>query len=154
MRVRLEYGRTGLEVELPDDRVVRKLAYKDAQPLADPAASLRKVLEIPTGTPPLADLARGRKSACIAICDITRPVPNQLILTPVLATLDGSGIPRDKITILVATGLHRPNIGDELVEMVGREIYENYLIENHHGQDLGEHTYLGQSPRGVPIWID
>src|SRR5262249_35031038 len=48
MRVHLEYGRTGLEVELPDERVVRTLAYKDAQPLADPAASLRKVLEKPT----------------------------------------------------------------------------------------------------------
>lgn len=81
-------------------------------------------------------------------------MPNELILRPVLATLESAGIPRDKITILVATGLHRPNEGDELIEIVGRHIYDNYRIENHHGQVLDEHTYLGKSPRGVPIWID
>jgi nickel-dependent lactate racemase len=154
MRVRLEYGRTGLEVDLPAERVVRKLAYKDAPPLADPQADVARVLAQPTGTAPLAELARGRKNACIVICDITRPVPNQLILEPVLATLQASGIPRDKITILVATGLHRPSLGEELVEMVGAEIASTYRIVNHHGQKLDEHTYLGDSPRGVPIWID
>jgi lactate racemase len=154
MRVRLEYARTGLEVELPDERVVRTLAYKDAVPLADPQAALAEVLAHPTGTPPLADLARGRTSACIVICDITRPVPNPMMLTPILATLESSGIARDKITILIATGLHRPNEGEELVELVGAEIAAHYRVENHHGQDLSEHTHLGISPRGVPIWID
>ncbi|MEX2121273.1 MAG: nickel-dependent lactate racemase [Pirellulales bacterium] len=154
MRVHLEYGRTGLEVELPDDRAVRTLAYKNAVPLADPRADLLERLERPTGTPPLAELARGRKDACVVVCDITRPVPNQLILTPLLATLEAAGVPRGKITILVATGLHRPNERDELVEMVGREIFEGYRIENHHGKLLDEHAYLGESPRGVPIWID
>ncbi len=154
MRVRLEYGRTGLEVELPGERVVRTLSYKAAPPLADPAGRLSELLVSPIGTPPLAELARGRKSACIAICDITRPVPNELILTPVMQTLEAAGIPRDKITILVATGLHRPNEGAELVEMAGAQIAANYRIENHHGQVLDEHVYLGQSPRGVPIWID
>jgi len=43
------------------------------------------------GTPPLAQLARGRKSACILICDVTRPVPNQLILPPLLRALKREG---------------------------------------------------------------
>ena len=154
MRVRLEYGRTGLEVDLPDDRAIRMLAYKDAPPVADPVQALRDVLESPTGTPSLAELAHGRKDACIVICDITRPVPNELMLRPMLDILESAGIPRGKITILIATGLHRPNEGDELVEMVGREIAEAYHIVNHHGQQLDEHTYLGESPRGVPMWID
>jgi lactate racemase len=154
MRVKLEYGRKGLYAELPDERIVRTLHYKNAPPLSDPRASLLAVLNRPSGKPPLAEVAKGRKDACIAICDITRPVPNEMILRPVLETLEAAGIARDKITILVATGLHRPNEGEELIEMVGREIYEKYRIENHHGQVLAEHTYLGKSPRGVPIWID
>jgi nickel-dependent lactate racemase len=154
MRVRLEYGRRGLEVELPDQQVVRTLAYKDAPPLADSDGAIRRVLEQPNGAPALADLARNRRDACIVICDITRPVPNEAILQPVLETLEGSGIPRSRILILVATGLHRPNEGDELVEMVGRRIAENYRIENHRGERLDEHTFLGNSPRGVPMWID
>lgn len=154
MRFKLEYGRTGLEVDLPAERIVRTLKYKDAPPLPDPVGSLAEMLASPIGSPPLAEIARGKKSACIAICDITRPVPNELILKPVLRTLEEAGISRQDITILIATGLHRPNLGDELVEMVGAEIAANYRIENHYGQELSQHTYLGQSPRGVPIWID
>ena len=154
MRVRLEYGRTGLDVELPDRNVVKCLEYKPADPLPDPARAVRRSLAQPTGTPPLAELARGRKDACVVICDITRPVPNQTLLEPILSTLEESGIPRQKTTILVATGLHRPNLGDELIEMLGSEIAASYRIENHHGQEQSQHTYLGESPRGVPIWID
>lgn len=154
MRVRLEYGKTGLDVELPSDRVVRTLAYKDAVPLQDPRVELADRLVHPTGTPPLTELARGRRDACILICDITRPVPNELILQPVLATLEAVGIPRERITILVATGLHRPSSQGEIVEMVGLEIARDYRIENHHGKVLAEHTHLGTSPRGVPVWID
>ena len=154
MHVCLEYGRSGLEVELPDDRVIRTLAYKNAAPLEDPASSVAAVLREPSGTPSLAELARGRSSACIVICDITRPVPNELILQPLLETLEQAGLERDQILILIATGLHRPNEGDELVELVGQSIVDQYRIENHHGQVQEEHTFLGESPRGVPIWID
>lgn len=154
MRVRLEYGRTGLDVELPEERLVKTLAYRQQAPLDDPQAALQQVLNSPTGSPPLAELARGRSDACILICDITRPVPNKMILPPLLQTLEASGIPRQKITILIATGLHRPNEGKELVELVGSWIAEHYRIENHHGDVPEEHTCLGTSPRGVPIWID
>lgn len=154
MRVSLEYGRQGMDVELPDDRVVRLLAYKAADPLADPESTLQQVLDTPTGSPPLSQLAPGRRTACVLICDITRPVPNELILRPILATLEQAGIARQDILILIATGLHRPNEGDELLEIVGPDIAERYRIENHHGQVIGEHTYLGDSPRGVPVWID
>ncbi len=154
MRVRMEYGRDGLEVELPDERVVRSLAYKDAVPIPDPQAVLHDVLAAPCGTDSLRQLATGRRSACIVICDITRPVPNQLILAPMLETLEQAGIAHENILILIATGLHRPNEGDELVEIVGAEIAQNYRVENHHGLVRDEHTYMGESPRGVPIWID
>lgn len=154
MRVKLEYGRTGLYVDLPAEHVVRTLSYKDAVPLLDPQRELARLLESPLGSLPLRELARGKKSACILICDITRPVPNEMILRPMLQILESAGIPREHITILVATGLHRPNEGPELVEMVGTFIAANYRVENHHGPILDEHVYLGESPRGVPIWID
>ena len=154
MQVHLEYGRDGLSVELPADRVVRTLAYKDADPLDDPASALLASLQQPISSPSLETLAQGRHDACIVICDITRPVPNRLILTELLAMLHRSGIPAERVLILVATGLHRPSKADEIVEMVGPEIARQYRIEDHHGQVLEEHTHLGDSPRGVPIWID
>src|SRR5438552_7542906 len=141
MRIKLDYGRTGIDVELPDDRVVGPLAIRDATPLADPDAAIANVLARPTGTPPLAQLSKGRKNACILICDITRPVPNKLILPPMLRILEEEGIARKDITILIATGLHRPNEGAEAEELVGPEIAGNYRIENHHGKAREEHDY-------------
>ncbi len=154
MRIQLDYGRTGLEVDLPDERLVGPLAIRQAMPLADPDAALQAVLKQPIGSAPLAALAQGRKNACILICDITRPVPNQWILPPLLQTLEEAGIPRDQICILIATGLHRPNEGHELLELVGPEIAANYRIENHHGKVLEEHDYLGTTSNGVPVWLD
>ncbi|MBX9679337.1 MAG: nickel-dependent lactate racemase [Gemmataceae bacterium] len=154
MKIKLDYGRSGLEVELPDANVVGPLAIRPAEPLGNPQQAIEHAIANPIGTPPLGELAKGRKSACIVICDITRPVPNKLILPPMLRTLEAAGIPRDQIVILNATGLHRPNEGAEMEEMVGAEIMRNYRIENHFGKRLEEHTYLGTTPNGVPAWID
>jgi lactate racemase len=154
MRVTLDYGRTGLDVDLPDDRVVGPLAIRPAPPLPDPAAALAQALTHPIGTPPLAELARGRKNACILVCDVTRPVPNRVILPPLLRTLEAQGIARRDILILVATGLHRPNEGAELEEMLGADVVASYRVENHRGKVLEEHDHLGTTPRGVPVHLD
>src|SRR5258708_39593437 len=81
--------------------------------LDDPAAAVRQALSEPINSPSLSALARGRKSACILICDITRPVPNHLFLRPMIETLVATAIPLNGITILVATGLHRPNLAEQ-----------------------------------------
>jgi nickel-dependent lactate racemase len=154
MRLRLDYGKTGLDVEIPDENIVGPLELQPTVPLENPGEAIQEVLANPTGSLPLAELARGKQSACILICDITRPVPNELLLSRILPTLEDAGIPRDAILILIATGLHRPNEGDELVELVGAEIAANYRVENHHGKVFEEHTALGDSPRGVPVFID
>src|SRR6516165_2657223 len=154
MRIHLDYGRTGLDVNLPDERVVGPLAIKPAPPLADPDAAVANALAQPIGSPPLAQLAQGRKNACILVCDITRPVPNKIILPPLLRTLEEQGIARKDILILNTTGLHRPNEGTELVEMLGADTVKNYRIENHHGKILEEHDYLGTTANGVPVHLD
>ena len=154
MQFDLDYGRTGLTVELPDRHVVGCLELAPAEPLAEPAAAVAGCLARPIAAPPLAELVRGRLSACVVVSDITRPVPNRIILPPILETLEAGGIARRKILILVATGLHRPNSDEELVEMLGRPIVENYRIENHDGHDRAAHTHLGDGPRGTPAWID
>src|SRR5262245_413923 len=79
MRIQLDYGRTGLEVDLPDEKIVGPLAIRPAEPLADPEAAITRSLAQPIGSRPLDNIARGRHNACILICDVTRPVPNRLI---------------------------------------------------------------------------
>jgi nickel-dependent lactate racemase len=154
MRITLDYGHTGMEVDLPEDRLIGPLGIKDTAPLADPYAAIAYALQDPIGSRPLAEIAKGRRNACILVCDITRPVPNRLILPPVLRTLEEQGIARKDILILVATGLHRPNDGAELEEMLGPDVAASYRVENHHGKILEEHDYLGETPNGVPVYLD
>jgi lactate racemase len=155
MKVELLYGKKGLVVDLADPirpTVVRK---HPMVPLADPVEAVRQALENPERSLPLAELARGRKSACILICDITRPVPNGILLPPLVECLTRAGVPRSGITILVATGLHRPNEGEELREVVGsEEIFSTVRIENHFARDRAAHVDLGRTSSGIPIMID
>lgn len=154
MRIMLDYGRTGLEVELPDERVVQSLEIQTVTPLPDPVQAVEDALLNPIGSPSLSSLAKNKKTACILVCDITRPVPNELLLRPVLRTLKAEGIAQEDILILIATGMHRPSTDDELVEMLGEEIVSQYRIENHDGKCEEQHTFLGITPRNVPVWID
>src|SRR5262245_2541767 len=154
LKVTLDYGRTGLTVELPADRVVGPLAIRDVPPLDDPERVVAAALKEPIGTPPLRGIARGRKDACILVCDITRPVPNRTILGPMLQVLAEAGIPRQRTLILVATGLHRPSTPAEKEEILGAEIAQGYRVEDHYGTRLEEHTLVGTSSRGIPGWID
>ena len=154
MRVKMRYGTGTLPIEIPDKNVVRVLEISDSIPLPDEDGAVREAIAQPIASPPLAEIAKGRKSACIVISDITRPVPNKVILPPMLETLEASGIPRDRITILIATGIHRPNNAEELEIMVGRDIMERYRIVNHFSQKSETHTYLGRTENGTPVHID
>jgi nickel-dependent lactate racemase len=154
MKLTLDYGRTGLTVELPADRVVGPLAIRDVPALDDPERDVSAALEQPIGTRALRQIAQGRRDACILICDITRPVPNRTILRPMLKVLQEAGIPRDRTLILVATGLHRPSTPVEKEEMLGAEIVAGYPVEDHYGTRLEEHTLVGTTSRGIPGWID
>ena len=156
MKVELLYGRTGLDVEVPevaDPVIIHKPAFPE---VADPSALIARALDKSVTSPPLSELSAGRKSACILICDITRPVPNGLFLRPMVERMVANGIPLDQITILVATGLHRPNEGDELAELIGDPwIMENARVENHFALDDQSHVDLGATRnRGVPVRLD
>jgi nickel-dependent lactate racemase len=154
MRVDLAFGKTGTPVELPDGFRYRILEARSATPLADPDGALERALDQPVGTPPLTELARGRRSAAISICDITRPAPNRKTLPPVLRRLGEAGIPRANITILIATGLHRPATDSEIREICGDEIAASYRVVNHHARELSEHRHLGSTASGTPVYID
>ena len=154
MRIPLSFGKGGLVVELPETARVSVLGMAGAPPVAEPGRKLRSLLEQPIGSPPLAALCRGRTSACVVLCDITRPVPNRLLLPPMLEILETCGIPRERITLLTATGLHRPSTAQEHEEIVGRDILDRYRVVDHRAREESEQRFLGRTGRGTPVLID
>ena len=152
----LSFGRGHLAVTPPDGSIATVVRKGALTKLADGPAAIRQAFDAPIACASLRDLARGRRSACILICDITRPVPNHRFLRPMIETMLAEGVPRDGITVLVATGLHRPNEGAELAELVGDPwVLANIRVENHFARDDAAHVDLGvTATRGTPIGID
>ena len=154
MIVDLLYGQGRLPVRF-DDWDVTVVAKPPMPVLADPGAAVRRALAEPVASAPLTELAKGKRSACILVCDITRPVPNGLLLRPCIEALLAAGMAAANITVLVATGLHRPNLGSELAEVIGDPwVLENVAVANHDARDHEAHVDLGVTPRGVPAKLD
>ncbi|WP_321472443.1 nickel-dependent lactate racemase [uncultured Paludibaculum sp.] len=154
MRTDFAFGKTGLSVDLPDGPHYRVLETRWAQASDDEAALLEAALDQPIGCLPLRELARGKRSAAISVCDITRPAPNRRTLPPLLRRLEEAGIPRNRTTILIATGLHRQATASEIVEILGPEIAAAYPVVNHNARELADHGELGTTKSGTPVFID
>ena len=156
MKVDLRYGQTGLTVDLPaecEPHIIRKPKMAILQ---NKAAAVMQALDQPVGCACLQSIAASKKTACILICDVTRPVPNGVFLRPVVEKLLSAGLKLPDITILVATGLHRPNEGEELARVVGDPwIMANVRVENHFARDENAHIDLGYTAtRNTPVSLD
>jgi len=154
MMIHLAYGKQGMDIDIPERNLMKVLTMQGAHPIPDPMAEVVRQLRQPIGSAPLAELAEKAKTACVVICDVTRPVPNTVLLPPILDVLEHHGIQRENITILVATGLHRTSRTDELDAMVGPSIRQQYRIVDHHARLLNEQRYLGLTGRKTPVFID
>ena len=148
MRVRLAYGRSGLEIEVPRERTT-VIEPVQAPALADPDAALTAALRAPVAGPPLRQLARPGQTVATSVCDITRAQPRREMIGAVLRELDGVVRPKD-VTILIATGTHRANTEPELRAMLGDEILGACRVINHDARDDSSLVDLGESGNGVP----
>jgi nickel-dependent lactate racemase len=114
--------------------------------------AVREALERPVGSPPLADLARGRSSVAVAVDDLTRPTPADRVLPWVLETLRGAGIGPEDVTVVVALGAHRPLQRGDLLKKLGPDVVGRVAVFNHSPYDgLAD---LGTTRRGTPIVIN
>ena len=134
--ISLLYGREGMDVSVPADTAVLR-GQENVKALPDPVQAVRDGLRQPIGSPPLAELLRQSKPATVAITisDITRPVPNKVILPAILSELNDQGIGDDQVVIIIATGMHRPATDEERDILVGQEILRRCELIDHRADD-------------------
>jgi len=153
MNTTFAFGKSHIEVQVPDTCDCAVLESRYVKPIGDANAALQHALDHPLASAPIGDLAKGKKRVAIVVCDITRPAPNSITLPPLLDRLHRSGIRRDEITILIATGLHRAATPAEVDQIVGPEVARSYRIISNDARANGQHRYLGTTNRGTPIHI-
>lgn len=150
MRVTLAYGTTGLPVDF--GRPVDVIEPAGGEPLEDPRESLRTALRHPIESRPLREIAAPGDRVVIVMCDVTRPAPNRAMVQALLHEL--AHVPPDRITLLIATGLHRPCTPAEIDGMLGADIASAYAVHNHNAEDADACRQIGRTSSGRPVAIN
>jgi len=146
--VRLAYGRTGMEVELPAGADV--LEPRRLEGLADEAGSIRRALRDPVGSAPLRSQVPRGATVGISVCDVTRPFPARRVLPVLLDELGAADV-----TVFIATGTHRVCTAAELEQMLGREVLRAVRVVQHDAFDRDRHAALGVVPGSdVPALVE
>lgn len=141
-----------LALTIPDLNYLGSADLPRLRAVSDPAVEILRALENPIESPPLADLARGKKRVAIAVTDITRYCPDDLLVDAILGELVRAGVPASAITFILAIGSHRAMTRPEITAKLGRKISDAYRILNHAWKDDRTLADLG-TEEGFPVQV-
>ncbi|TVQ27495.1 MAG: nickel-dependent lactate racemase [Spirochaetaceae bacterium] len=161
VKIRIAYGKHGLDIEVPDSYQPVVLRSAVDHPLADPQAALRSALRDPIASPSLHDIAAralertsgGRARAGIVFNDISRATPNDVMLPVIIEELRDAGIRDEHITLFNATGTHRENSVDELRMILSDDLVRRYTIVQNDCTAEGVHTEIGTTAAGNRVKV-
>jgi nickel-dependent lactate racemase len=150
MKLKLDYGETGLLAEIPDHATVIEPVY--VPPVPDPIATLTQAIRNPIGKRPLKDVVKPGQKIGISVCDITRAQPRQLMLEALFSEMPGVRL--QDATIFIATGTHRRNNDEEVEHMIGREFARGCRIVCHDARDTTSLVHVGDISTGVRVLLN
>lgn len=154
MRVSLKYGLREIGIEIPEEKLVGVFTPREIDGVQNAQTEIERALKNPIGSERLRDIVKLKDKIAIVIDDITRPLPSQKILPPLIDELTSSGIKEEDITIIIATGLHRKLTREEISKLVGKETSHRIKIINHDPYSKKNLVSLGQTSRGSEISIN
>lgn len=152
--LKIPFDKKEIEIEIPDKNLIGVLEPNYVQPLDNPLEEVKRAIKSPVNSKPLAEIAGGKQKVAIVITDITRPSPDHILVPPVIDELEKAGVQTENITIVIATGLHRPNTKEELADRLGKDVLSKVKVVNHVGYEKSELTFLGKTGYGCPVWIN
>ena len=152
MKIELPYGKGCVEVTIPENSTV---AYPRELPrVGDVGAEIRRAMAAPVDSPLLREVASGKRDAVVVVNDITRPAPSREMLSAILEELQIAGIPETAVTVVIATGNHRPNSPDEIAGMIGAEYAHRLRVINHACEDDGALTPIVAPELDFPVRVN
>ena len=145
------YGDEALTLKFPTGWEVEILGPKDAPTLTE--KQIEHAFAEPIGSPRIAELANGKKSAAIIVDDLSRPTPAATVIPFLLRELTSAGVPKSEIRFVVGGGSHRPLTDEEMAKKVGVGIAAEYEVTSHNfmGGDLSGY---GTLENGMPVYIN
>ena len=151
MTINLQYGTSGLEIDLPD-ATVDVISPRHVEGLDDEAASFVQAVTNPIEADPLRTIIRVGERVAIVIPDVTRPFPSDRVLPWLLTEL--AHVDSADITILVGTGSHRAATRAELDRLVGADVLARFRVVNHDAHDPSQLVVVGRSRDGREVTMN
>jgi nickel-dependent lactate racemase len=151
MRVRLQYGREGLDVEIPGTDVT-VVEPRFVPGLPDERAAFQEAVRRPIGARPLREIVKATDRVAVVIPDLTRPLPTDRLLHWLFEEL--GHVSPERFTIVNGTGSHRVNTPEELLAMVGPHVLDRYRVVNHNAHDPDTMLPAGKSRDGETVYLN
>jgi len=154
-QIKFPFGRKELELEVEAEQLQGVLVSRAHEFKTDKSEIeiVKKAMANPIDSQHLSELARGKKEIVIISSDHTRPVPSHITMPLLLEEIRKTAA-EAKITILVATGFHRPSTEAELRDKYGDEIVDSVNIEMHDSRDESQMVNLGKLPSGGDMLLN
>lgn len=152
MKVKLAFGSTGKVIQLPDSLDVSVIEPIYRPGINNEIEAVRTALRQPIGSPSLRELVGPNDKVGIIVNDITRPTPYHKILPPLLEEI--RHVPKDQILLFNATGTHRGNSQQELKEILGVNVVNDYKIIQNNATDYESHVCVGRTYSGNDVWLN
>jgi lactate racemase len=143
------HGDIARNFELPGSWRVVELRMADAPALQ--ADRLAEALDRPLAAPPLDQLVSGRRSAAIAIDDLTRPTNTAPLVNWIVTRLRDGGLELADISIVVASGAHRRATVRDVQLKIGQLADQVQVVAHDPATELAE---TGVKLAGVPIRLN
>ena len=151
MKVHLQYGREGLDVQIPGTDVT-VVEPRFVAGLGDERAAFQEAARRPIGARPLREIVKASDRVAVVIPDLTRPLPSDRLLPWLFEELDH--VPPERFTIVNGTGSHRTNTPEELRSMVGSDVLERYRLVNHTAHDPATMLPVGKGYDGETVFLN
>lgn len=153
--IKIPYYTSSLDLHVEEENLEAVINAKTDS--YDPGKSetelVEEALTNPIGTPRLRELAKGKQKVTLVTSDHTRAVPSKLTL-PILLREIREGNPDADITILIATGLHRPTTEAEQRRMFGDAIVDHEKIVVNEAFKDEDFAYVRSLPSGAELWVN
>ena len=147
------YGHSFMIADIPEKNFAGYYFSALPDAVENESAEVCRALDNPIDSPPLEELAKGKKNAVIITSDHTRPVPSKIIMPQILERLRRNA-PDIDITILVATGFHRATTESELIAKLGEKIVREEKIVVHDSGNASMLCDAGVLPSGGKLMLN
>ncbi len=167
MKLSFEYGHGMMDAQLPDNTDIFIPGETVEDPPCIPESELEErtlqSLRNPIGMEPLSKLAKKGSKITIVFPDRVKggeqaTSHRKISIKLVLQELYAAGVEKKDILLICSNGLHRKNTEQEILGVLGRELFDEFWhcgqIINHDSEDYDHLVDLGTTQRGDPVLMN